>query len=511
MGKFNLGEFARTLSTAVPSAPAEAVPRTIEAVTGEILEAKRTGGEAILTIGRCLMEAKGLLSHGEWLPWLNEQVELSERAAQRFMRLAREWSNPTALSDLGATKALTLLALPPEEREQFIAEVHEVGGEEKSVIDMSARELEQAIRERDEARKAAEAAQAEARNAEEARAKMEADMAVVNVSLAAVNAERDQADQEIARLERELTELKNRPVEVAVEKVIDQDAIEAARREAVAGMQAKLDKAREAERKRALSDRYKAETQGYAKRLLRAIEAAGVPDDTSFPWDYYRSYDVATVRAYAAGQFPEGSVWSSAYLSPDRCHDPAATAKILQCSTDYLLGVSDDLGNAPAQQEERRQTEASPPEAGPAPAPVPISPAASGSMAGNGWYPGSVTPKEGQRAVVEENDGDFCLGIFRRGTWLDFALDVCDIVHELEAVAAWLPWNPRGEEDPAPVWRTDPPERSRPVYARFDAEGTEIRSVAWYDHALQQYFFKRGGASIDAGCVGWVPLPEEET
>ncbi len=249
MGKFNLGEFARTLSTAVPSAPAEAVPRTIEAVTGEILEAKRTGGEAILTIGRCLMEAKGLLSHGEWLPWLNEQVELSERAAQRFMRLAREWSNPTALSDLGATKALTLLALPPEEREQFIAEVHEVGGEEKSVIDMSARELEQAIRERDEARKAAEAAQAEARNAEEARAKMEADMAVVNVSLAAANAERDQADQEIARLERELTELKNRPVEVAVEKVIDQDAIEAARREAVAGMQAKLDKAREAKEK----------------------------------------------------------------------------------------------------------------------------------------------------------------------------------------------------------------------------------------------------------------------
>lgn len=38
------------------------------------------------------------------------------------MRLAREWTNRTALSDLGATKALTLLALPPEEREQFIAE-----------------------------------------------------------------------------------------------------------------------------------------------------------------------------------------------------------------------------------------------------------------------------------------------------------------------------------------------------------------------------------------------------
>ena len=62
------------------------------------------------------------------------------------MRLAREWTNQTALSDLGATKALTLLALPPEERETFMAENHMVDGEEKTVIDMTSRELEKAIR-----------------------------------------------------------------------------------------------------------------------------------------------------------------------------------------------------------------------------------------------------------------------------------------------------------------------------------------------------------------------------
>ena len=269
--------------------------------------------------------------------------------------------------------------------------------------------------------------------------------------------------------------------------------------------------AREAERKKVLSDRYKAETQGYAKRLLRAIEAAGLPDDTSFPWDYYRSYDVATVRTYAAGQFPEGSVWSSAYLEPGRCHDPAATAKVLQCSTDYLLGVSDDLGNAQAQLEVR-EAEASPPEAvGPAPAPVPISPTASGSMAGNGWYPVSVTPKEGQRAVVEDTDGEHWLGVFRSDAWMDSYMIAAGSLHALDNPAWWSPWNPRGEEDLAPVWRTEPPERSMPVYARFDAEGTEICSAAWYDSTLQQYFFKKGGAIIDAGCVGWVPLPEEET
>ena len=74
--------------------------RDIEVITREILDAKRRGGEAILTIGRCLTEAKQALPHGEWLPWLNERVEFSERTAQNFMRLAREWSNPQALADL---------------------------------------------------------------------------------------------------------------------------------------------------------------------------------------------------------------------------------------------------------------------------------------------------------------------------------------------------------------------------------------------------------------------------
>ena len=50
--------------------------RTIETITDEILDAKRTGGEAILTIGRCLIEAKDMLPHGEWLPWLNERGAL---------------------------------------------------------------------------------------------------------------------------------------------------------------------------------------------------------------------------------------------------------------------------------------------------------------------------------------------------------------------------------------------------------------------------------------------------
>ena len=201
--------------------------RTIEVITGELLEAKQAGGEAILTIGRCLIEAKESLPHGEWLPWLNERAELSERAAQRFMRLAREWSNPTALSDLGATKALALLALPPEEREQFVAD--------HNVIDMTTRQLEAAIKERDEAR--------------QAQAKMEEDMRLLNIRLEGSREDREQAVQDVARLEAELAELKARPVEVAVETVVDQEAIDKAKEETRAEMQAKLDKAKEQQKK----------------------------------------------------------------------------------------------------------------------------------------------------------------------------------------------------------------------------------------------------------------------
>ena len=232
MGKPDLGRLiAQTMAP-----PAEG--RTIEVITGEILDAKRAGGEAILTIGRCLIEAKDMLRHGEWLPWLNEQVELSERTAQKFMKLAREWSNPNTLADLGASKALMLLALPEGERDAFL--------EDHNVIDMSARQLEQAIKERDEARAAAERAAAEQRTAEQARDKMAEDMKFLNVRLSGAKEDREQAMQDVARLEKELAELKARPVDVAVETVVDQAAIDKARSDAIAEMQEKLDKAKEA-------------------------------------------------------------------------------------------------------------------------------------------------------------------------------------------------------------------------------------------------------------------------
>lgn len=238
--------------------------RTIETITDEILDAKRTGGEAILTIGRCLIEAKDMLPHGEWLPWLNERVEFSERTARNFMRLAREWTNRQTLADLGAAKALTLLALPAEEREQFV--------EDHNVIDMSARQLKEAIRERDEARKAAEAAKADASAAEQARAKMAEDMRTTQNLLESARADADSAGSRARVLEEKLRMLQEQPVEVAVETVVDPEAIEKAKAEAVAEIKAKLDKAREA--KKRAEDRQKIAEDALEQVRLQLEEQA---------------------------------------------------------------------------------------------------------------------------------------------------------------------------------------------------------------------------------------------
>ena len=280
--------------------------RDIETITGEILEAKRVGGEAIITIGQRLIEAKALLSHGEWLPWLAEQVEYSERTAQKFMKIAKEYSNPSAVADLGFRKALQLLALPESEREEFLSETHQVNGEEKAVIDMTSRELEKAIKERDEARKAAEQAQADTRAAQEARRSMEESLKVANSLMDRARMERMEAHERVADLEKQLAELKAAPVEVAI-ATVDQDALnaaraegEAAKAEEVAQLQAKLDKAKAAKEKadekrkeaEASVDLLKLQLEEAAKSKTQAAAMAD-PDVAKFEVYFNQAQEVA--------------------------------------------------------------------------------------------------------------------------------------------------------------------------------------------------------------------------
>lgn len=189
--------------------------RTIDEITSDILRAQQTGGEAVLTIGKGLVEAKEKLNHGEWLDWLAERVNYSPRMAQKLMKLGREWTNANALTHLGTAKAFALLVLPEDERENFMTEPHMVDGEEKTVIDMTSRELEKAVRERAEAL--------------EAKVKAEADLKTMEDAVAKTMTSLNQANSAKDALQKELDALKSRPVEVAVQ--VDQEAVEKAREE----------------------------------------------------------------------------------------------------------------------------------------------------------------------------------------------------------------------------------------------------------------------------------------
>jgi hypothetical protein len=183
--------------------------RGIDIITAEIKFYKDKAGEAILEIGQRLNEAKALLGHGEWLDWLSGGIDFSEATAQRFMRLAREYSNPSALTDLGASKALILLALPPSERESFTAE--------NDAAAMSTRELEKAVRERAEALEL----QAKAETAA-AEAKRSAEEYAASLAL---------ADQRAADARAELERLRSTEPAVIVEEP-DQQMIKAFKKDA---------------------------------------------------------------------------------------------------------------------------------------------------------------------------------------------------------------------------------------------------------------------------------------
>lgn len=281
--------------------------RDIDTITGEILEAKRVGGEAIITIGQRLIEAKAMLEHGEWLPWLEEKVEFSVSAANRFMKLAREWTNSSALTNLGATKALQLLALPESERKEFLSETHQVNGEEKTVIDMTSRELAKAIKERDEARKAAEQAQADTRVAQEARASMEQSLQAANELLDRTRMDVKAAHDVTGQLEKQLAELKAAPVEVAVMEV-DQAQLDAARAEGeaakaeeIAQLQAQLDKAK-ASKQNADDQRREAEAKVNILKLQLSeaekaqAQAAAMADPDTAKFEVYFNQAQETVN-----------------------------------------------------------------------------------------------------------------------------------------------------------------------------------------------------------------------
>ena len=126
--------------------------RTPEVIAAEINYIVHKTQETVLSgaieIGKRLVEAKELVKHGEWEQWLHDNVNYSQSTANNLMAVYREYGsdqpslfdrmNSKTIDNLSYSKAVALLVLPKEQREEFM--------ESNSVEDMSTRELQAAIK-----------------------------------------------------------------------------------------------------------------------------------------------------------------------------------------------------------------------------------------------------------------------------------------------------------------------------------------------------------------------------
>lgn len=210
----------------VPVRDINTIASEIRYIQGDVQQYAAAGA---LKIGERLCEAKELLGHGEFLPWLKDEFGWTDRTAQKLMAVYREFGdsqkslfgpgiNTKTYSDLPVSKLYLLISVPESEREEFV--------KENDIAEISVREMEKLLKEKKEAEENAresadaleklsgeyEALQAayelDAEEAEAARKKAEEELRA-----ALAEAERYKAETEKLRENPEVPEEKLRELE----------------------------------------------------------------------------------------------------------------------------------------------------------------------------------------------------------------------------------------------------------------------------------------------------------
>lgn len=202
--------------------------RDINIITAEIKYISRQAQSIALAcaieIGKRLKEAKSVLPYGEWGGWIDREFEFSQSSANNYMRLFDEYGSSQislfgatvdsqAFANLSYSKALQLLAIPKEEREEFAEAVN--------AEDLSVRDLKKAIAERDEAIKKREEAEKREKELQDKLEEAEGKAIEANIKATEVDdirkerddaiAERDNASKNVKELEKKLKEAKKNP------------------------------------------------------------------------------------------------------------------------------------------------------------------------------------------------------------------------------------------------------------------------------------------------------------
>ena len=181
------------------------ITRSMEEITASARVNMQDMIHRAIGLGQDCLDAKELLGHGKFLPWL-KQLGLSSSTAANYMRVAREVTPGSRLESLSYSKVLALLAAPAEEREQLAEETE----------DQSAAHIKRLLSERN---KALMAANSETNRANAA----EADAKKFYSEIARLNTERAEMEYKLEQMKADLLTAENNRVEVEkiVEKVVE--------------------------------------------------------------------------------------------------------------------------------------------------------------------------------------------------------------------------------------------------------------------------------------------------
>lgn len=170
--------------------------RTLPVIASEIItiekQVEQTALIGAIEIGHRLNEAKELCQHGEFGSWCKENLDYSQRKAERFMKLSEEYNagnwlltNSTISSKVSVFKALSLLALPDEEAKTFV-EGHDIEA-------MSVKSIDEEIK----------------------KLKEEKDRAIASAE--SLKRQKDRADAELAQNEQAMEEMQNHITQLKAE------------------------------------------------------------------------------------------------------------------------------------------------------------------------------------------------------------------------------------------------------------------------------------------------------
>ena len=115
------------------------LPERLEELAQEARIYAENATMCMLQLGRVLIEAKSMLTHGEWAAWVERNTGASSRTAENMMAAYRRFGNKPEFMSIGKSKLFKMLTLPEGKEEAFAAE--------HDLEHMSAREVDRAIRE----------------------------------------------------------------------------------------------------------------------------------------------------------------------------------------------------------------------------------------------------------------------------------------------------------------------------------------------------------------------------